>query len=127
MSWADLIALPKPVWIYGDKLTQGFHGLAGPPEAGKSLLVRNWLCEIAAHGRNVIYVLSEGQFDLADRFGAHPLISQAAPRLYFLDGGINLASASDAAWLCDTYREREPALVVGSRPSWGWARSGHEC
>ena len=112
MSWPDLTALPKPVWIYQRMLTQGFHGLAGPPEAGKSLLARNWCCEIAAAGRGVLYALSEGQFDLADRFGAHPLIADAGPRLWFLDAYVNLASPSDVAWLCETYAARAPALVV---------------
>jgi hypothetical protein len=112
MSWEALTKLPKPVWIYDGLLTQGFHGLAGPPEAGKSLLVRNWLTEIAASGRNVVYALSEGQFDLADRFSAHPLNASAQPCLWFLDGGMDLASAADVAWFCDTYRAREPALVV---------------
>lgn len=112
MSWADLTKLPKPVWIYQRLLTVGWHGLAGPPEAGKSLLAREWLCEIAASGRNVVYVLSEGQFDLEDRFRAHPQIQAASPHLFFLDGGLNLASGSDVAWLCEHYRKREPALIV---------------
>jgi hypothetical protein len=112
LSWEQLTALPKPVWIYQRLLTQGWHGLAGPPEAGKSLLARNWLCEIAAAGRNVVYVLSEGQFDLEDRFRAHPLTGAAHERLWFLDGGPNLASASDVTWFCETYAGRKPALVV---------------
>lgn len=28
MTYADLLALPKPVWILHGILTQGFHGLA---------------------------------------------------------------------------------------------------
>jgi AAA domain len=112
MSWADLLALPKPEWVYEGLLTVGFHGLAGPPEAGKSLLARNWCCEVAASGRNVVYALSEGQFDLADRFGIHTLIEAAKEHLFFLDGGFSLTSASDVAWFCGTYRERKPALVV---------------
>lgn len=112
MSFAQLLELPEPVWVYSRILTQGFHGLAGPPEAGKSLLVRNWACEVAAAGRSAVYALSEGQFDLAERFGSHPQISQARDHLFFLDGGMNLASPSDVTWFCSTYRERRPALVV---------------
>ena len=112
LSYRELLALPKPVWVYSELLTQGFHGLAGPPEAGKSLLVRNWLCEIAASGRSVVFVLSEGQFDMAERFGSHPAITAAAPHLFFLDGGFNLGSPSDLSWFCGTYRDRRPALIV---------------
>ena len=112
MSWAELTKLPKPVWVLPGRLTTGWHGLAGPPEAGKSLHARDLLCEVAASGRNVLYVISEGQFDLEDRFRAHPQIEAASPYLFFLDGGLNLASASDQKWLCETYRARSPALIV---------------
>jgi hypothetical protein len=112
LSWADLTALPKPVWVLPGRLTAGWHGMAGPPEAGKSLAVRNWCCEVGAGGRAVVYALSEGHFDLEDRFAAHSKIEVAGPHLRFFDGGMNLASPSDVTWFLGAYGPREPALVV---------------
>jgi AAA domain len=114
VSYATLAAQPKPDWLPGRLLTQGgVYGLAGPPEAGKSLLCRDWLCEIAAQDRNVLYAMSEGQFDAAERFGAHPQIAAAAPRLGFLtEGGLSLASKADRRWLVDHCGRSQPSLVV---------------
>jgi AAA domain-containing protein len=112
VSYASLLAQPKPPWIIEGKLTAGVYGLAGPPEAGKSLLCRDWLCEVAAGGRYVLYAISEGQHDLADRFAAHPLIGAAGPYLSFLDAGLSLASPADVAWLTEQYKPWGVALIV---------------
>ena len=75
---ADVIAEQPPQWVINNLLTAGLYGLAGPQEAGKSLLVRDWLNAVAngttwqgyrvARPRSVSYVISEGHFDLDQRF-----------------------------------------------------------
>jgi hypothetical protein len=74
---ADVVAEEPPPWVIQGLMTQGIYGLAGPQEAGKSLLVRDW-ADVVANGRNwngftaapreVSYVISEGHFDLEERF-----------------------------------------------------------
>jgi hypothetical protein len=111
-SYAELIAQPRPPWIMDGLLTQGVYGLAGPPEAGKSLLCRDWLISIAAGGGNVLYALSEGQHDLAERFGAISMIQAASPRLAFFDAGLSLASQADVDWLIEQYQEPGVKMIV---------------
>ena len=76
-SLADVLADPKPDWVIPNWLPVGVIGLAGPTEAGKSLLARDWLNVCANGGTwfgqqveqcNVTYVLGEGLFDLDVRF-----------------------------------------------------------
>jgi hypothetical protein len=75
---ADVISEPPPSWIIDNLMSAGLYGLAGPQEAGKSLLVRDW-ADVVANGRDwngyrataqreVSYVISEGHFDLDQRF-----------------------------------------------------------
>ena len=103
-SYATLLAQPRPRWVIDGLLTVGVYGLAGPPEAGKSLLCRDWICQVAAGGQNVLYALSEGNHDLADRFAAHPQIGNAGQHLAFLDTSLSLASPADVGWLIEQYQ-----------------------
>jgi hypothetical protein len=75
---ADVISEPPPSWIIDNLMSAGLYGHAGPQEAGKSLLVRDW-ADVVANGRDwngyrataqreVSYVISEGHFDLDQRF-----------------------------------------------------------
>lgn len=66
-----------PEWVMEGLMTAGLYGLAGPQEAGKSLLIRDWLDAVAngkawrvfrSRPREVTYVISEGHFDLKERF-----------------------------------------------------------
>lgn len=100
LPFADLEQVPKPRALLDGMLTAGgFYGLAGPPEAGKSLMLRNWLCTLASGGIRCLYAASEGQFDLIDRFSAHSMYAAARANLWFYDGPLSLASAEDVAWL----------------------------
>lgn len=114
MSWDEFAAQPPPEWIHDRLLTKGFHGLAGPPGAGKSLLCRDWLLEVAASGRNVLYAPTEGQFDMATRFEAHPLYAKGKPHLAILpeDAALSLASREDVAWLAGQMAANGVVLAV---------------
>jgi AAA domain/Bifunctional DNA primase/polymerase, N-terminal len=75
---ADVISEPPPEWMIAGLMAPGLYGLAGPQEAGKSLLVRDWANAVAngtnwsgykvERRREVSYVISEGHFDLDQRF-----------------------------------------------------------
>jgi hypothetical protein len=80
---ADIRQEPKPEWVIRNLMTIGVYGLAGPPEAGKSLLARDWLDAVAngitwngyyraPRQRAVTYVISEGHHDLDERFAGIP-------------------------------------------------------
>jgi AAA domain len=102
MPFAELEQEPKPRTLLDGMLTcGGFYGLAGPPEAGKSLMLRDWLCHLAASGTPCLYAVSEGQFDLVERFAAHPLYTAARGSLTFFDGPLSMASLDDVAWLAE--------------------------
>ena len=93
-TWDGLTGLPKPVWVY--RTCSPSAGTAWPAaaEVGKSLLVRDWLIEVAPSGGNayVSYAsLSEGEFDLQEPLiRALPLFEKAGPFLHFLGGVIDL-------------------------------------
>jgi hypothetical protein len=106
ITHAELVDRPVPEWIMPPCLTVGVHGVAGPPEAGKSLLVRDWNVQVAASGRNALYAISEGHHDLADRFAAHPQIGAASGRLHFLTDPLSLTSDADVGWLIDQWSRR---------------------
>jgi hypothetical protein len=106
VSHADLLAQPPPEWIMRPYLTVGVHGVAGPPEAGKSLLMRDWAVQVAASGRNALYAISEGHHDLIERFAAHPQIGAASAHLFFLTDPLSLTSDADVRWLIGQWQER---------------------
>lgn len=102
LPFSEVEQIPKPKMLLNEMLTAGgIYGLAGPPEAGKSLMLRDWLCTLAARGTPCLYAVSEGQFDLIDRFSSHALYPAARANLKFLDGPLSLASADDVRWLAD--------------------------
>jgi hypothetical protein len=109
-SYDQMVAEDQPRVIIPGLLTAGLYGLAEPPEAGKSLWCRDLACGVAADGGGVLYAISEGQFDLLYRFGAHPRIDEARPRLGFLDAALSLASAADVDWL--TERASGVSLII---------------
>jgi AAA domain/Bifunctional DNA primase/polymerase, N-terminal len=76
----EVFEAEKPRWVLAGLMTAGVYGLAGPPEAGKSLLARDWMLAVAngtswqrlyrGRPRDVTYVISEGHHDLDERFPA---------------------------------------------------------
>jgi hypothetical protein len=112
ISHAGLLAQPPPQWIMPPYLTIGVHGVAGPAEAGKSLLMRDWAVQVAATGKNALYALSEGHHDLAERFKAHPQIGDASAHLFYLTDPLSLTSDADVKWLIEQWQGRGLASAV---------------
>jgi hypothetical protein len=111
-SFAELAAAPKPDWVLPGVLTAGVYGMAGPPEAGKSLTVRDWLCGLGARGVPGVYAMSEGQHDVVDRFRASPDYKAAEPLLRTYEGPLALGVREDQDWFISAYRPHQPRLIV---------------
>jgi hypothetical protein len=103
---------PKPEPVLRDVLGVGANGLAGPSEAGKSLLVRDWSLQVASSGRNVLLVLSEGTHDFAERWESQAAWQSSADRIWIVDDPVDIVHGDDVDWLLNTYADVHPALVV---------------
>lgn len=110
---AAYAALERPRPVLPGRLAAEVNLLGGPSEAGKSLLARDWALEVAASGRNVLWIASEGMDDFDERWEAHPLWSNdVAARLFVLDEPVTIVHDVEVDWLLDEYRGERPALVV---------------
>lgn len=116
-------AARPPVPVLMDRvLAADANLLAGPKDAGKSLLARDWSLGVASgkgwrefavpERRNVLWIASENTHDFAERWESQPLWSAAADGLWVLDEPVNLPSRRDVSWLLDEYGEQRPGLVV---------------
>lgn len=56
----QLEALPQPEWLLEYRLPEGQTWVYGEPGAGKTFLVLDWACAVAASGKTVIYFVGEG-------------------------------------------------------------------
>lgn len=106
----DFAMIEKPAAVLDGKLAAEVNLLGGPSEAGKSLQARDWILEIAASGRNVVLVLSEGQHDFVQRWTTQPLWDQAADHFYVLEEPVDLTLEDDVDWLLAEYRDEKPVL-----------------
>jgi AAA domain len=90
----------------------GPNGIAGPSEAGKSLLARDRFLEIGNTKQNVLVVLSEGTHDFEERWTTQPLWETAADYVYVIDSTVNLVYGDDVDWLLKEYAQIRPVAVL---------------
>lgn len=108
----DFLREDAPAVVLPQRLAADVNLLGGPSEAGKSLLARDWALEVAASGRYVLWVASEGMDDKDARWGQHPAwTDELGDRVFFLDP-VDLCSATEVEWLAREYADVRPALTV---------------
>lgn len=123
MGMAAAMARPKVHALIDRVLAAEVNILAGPSEAGKSLLARDWALALATGtawrghavslARPVLWIASEGTHDLDERWGTHPLWDAALDdRVRLLDMPVNLTVRAEVDWLMDAAADLRPGLVV---------------
>lgn len=118
----EIIQLPAPEPVMEKVLGKDANLLGGDSGMGKSLLARDWALSVATgmpwmghrvpEPRSVLFVISEGSHDLADRWMASPLWGEAREPICILDAAVNLCNADDVDWLLKEYEAERPGLVV---------------
>jgi hypothetical protein len=116
VTLAELFNEEPVSWVLPGVLPVGVVGLAGPPEAGKSLLIRDWL-DAVANGttwrqwrtttpRPVTYVIGEGRGGIPTRFrGVRPdNITVCSP--------VALPVEAEVDRFIESQRDSNPGLIV---------------
>lgn len=137
LSVGQLFDRPPPTWLVGRHIPQKSVGfIYSEPGAGKSFIALDMALSIACglpqwHGDDitpavpdpvVVYIASEGAFDLGDRiaawFNRRGVSRDQAKSFFVLETTVNFMSQDDVGKLLRTLRgvvtgpERRPALVV---------------
>lgn len=116
VSLEELFNEDPVAWVLPGVLPVGVVGLAGPPEAGKSLLIRDWL-DAVANGtrwrqwrnptpRPVTYVIGEGRGGIPTRF------RDVEPANINVCSPVALPVEAEVDRFIDTQRDTAPGLIV---------------